>query len=221
MSHELEVDTVVFDLGRVIIGWDPYLAVEGRVDEEAWDDFLESGRFETLNHKSDEGASPEELVAEAARTSPHEAAMLEAYYEGFAKSLTGPVPGMPELVRELKDLGYRVLGLSNWSRHMFPHAPANVPVISELEGVVVSGEVGVAKPDRRIYEHLLSRFGLDPVRTVFVDDMPRNVEAARDAGIRGVVFTGADALRTELLALGLSVPPALPPEESHLPPEEG
>ncbi|RAE29146.1 HAD family phosphatase, partial [Burkholderia multivorans] len=89
-------------------------------------------------------------------------------YERFEHSLTGPIPGMADIVAELKDAGVRLLGLSNWSAETIHHAPVAAPAISELEDIVVSGREKLIKPDPAIFDLLLSRFGLDPDRTVFV-----------------------------------------------------
>ena len=135
--------------------------------------------------------------------SPRHAEIVSLYFERFEKSLTGPIEGMAEVVTDLKNAGTRLLGLSNWSAETFHHAPQVAPAITQLEDVVVSGREGLIKPDPAIFEILRERFGLDPVKTVFIDDLPDNVEAARTLGFVGLVFTDAPRLRDDLRELGL------------------
>ncbi len=195
--------TVVFDLGQVLIGWDQTGPLSDRMSREEWEEFAQASDFASLNVSADNGSTIAEVVARAAATDPAYGEIVAAYYENFPRSLTGPIPGMAEIVAELKDAGVRLLGLSNWSAETIHHAPVVAPAISELEDIVVSGREKLIKPDPAIFALLLDRFGLDPGRTVFVDDLPVNVEAARELGLIGIVFTGAADLRAELDRLGV------------------
>lgn len=195
--------TVVFDLGQVLIGWDQTGPLSDRMSREEWEEFAQASDFASLNVSADNGSTIAEVVARAAATDPAYGEIVAAYYENFPRSLTGPIPGMAEIVAELKDAGVRLLGLSNWSAETIHHAPVVAPAIDELEDIVVSGREKLIKPDPAIFALLLDRFGLDPGRTVFVDDLPVNVEAARELGLIGIVFTGAADLRAELDRLGV------------------
>lgn len=195
--------TVVFDLGQVLIGWDQTGPLSDRMSREEWEEFAQASDFASLNVSADNGSTIAEVVARAAATDPAYGEIVAAYYENFPRSLTGPIPGMAEIVAELKDAGVRLLGLSNWSAETIHHAPVVAPAIDELEDIVVSGREKLIKPDPAIFALLLDRFGLDPGRTVFVDDLPVNVEAARELGLIGIVFTGAEDLRAELGRLGV------------------
>lgn len=195
--------TVVFDLGNVLIGWDQALPLADRMNREEWNRFAAEADFAALNTASDSGVPVAEVVARAAETDPRHGEIVSLYYENFEKSLTGPIEGMAEVVAELKASGTRLLGLSNWAAETFHHAPAAAPAISELEDVVVSGRERLIKPDPQIFDVLTERFGLDAARTVFVDDLPANIEAANSLGFIGLVFTEAESLRKELTELGL------------------
>ena len=195
--------TVVFDLGNVLIGWDQTRTLADRMSPEQWRAFAEEADFASLNSASDSGVPVAEVVSRAGATDPRHAEIVSLYFERFEKSLTGPIEGMAEVVTDLKDSGTRLLGLSNWSAETFHHAPQVAPAITQLEDVVVSGCEGLIKPDPAIFEILRERFGLDPVRTVFIDDPPANVEAARSLGFLGLVFTDAPRLRGDLRDLGL------------------
>jgi 2-haloacid dehalogenase len=199
------VDAVVFDLGNVLVRWDPYLAYVGRMERAEVEDFFDEIDFPTLNHRQDAGRPWAEARAEVHRLFPHRSAAFDFYVEHFAQTLAGPVDGTEQLVRDLRDAGVRVLGLTNWSAETFHHAEPAAPAIGLLEDVLVSGDVGIAKPDPRIFRLLASRCSLDPGRTVFTDDAARNVEAAAAEGFDAVLFTDADQLRADLVSRGVPV----------------
>lgn len=196
--------TLLTDLGQVMIGWEPYGAVADVLDPEAWAAFVREADFARLNHALDTGRPVADVAAGVGRAD--HAVVLRHYVEHFAASLTGPVPGTAAVLDELAAAGVRLLGLSNWSAETFHHAAVAASAVARLEDVLVSGEVGLAKPDRRIFELAVKRFALEPARTVFVDDSPANVAAAREVGLLAVHFTGADRLRADLRGLGM--PPA-------------
>ncbi|VTR75612.1 HAD family hydrolase [Cellulomonas hominis] len=196
------VDAVVFDLGNVLVHWDPVLPFAGRLPDDAVRQFFADVDFPALNHRQDAGRPWSEARAEVAARHPEHAATLDLYVERFADSLPGPVPGSAAVVDDLRAAGVRVLGLTNWSAETFHHAVPAAPVIGRLEAVVVSGQEGVAKPDPRIFRLIAQRHRLDPARTLFTDDSPANVAAAAAEGFQAVLFTGAAELRTDLVARG-------------------
>lgn len=199
-------DAVVLDLGNVVVRWDPYLPYAGRMARADVDAFFADVDFPAFNHQQDAGRTWADARSEVADRFPQHLAALDLYVEHFAETLPGPVPGTADLVRDLRAGGTRVLGLTNWSAETFHHAARVAPAVGLLEGVVVSGEVGVAKPDPRIFEVLARRFGLDPARTVFADDSETNVEAAARLGFDALLFTSAARLRTDLVARGIDLP---------------
>jgi 2-haloacid dehalogenase len=200
------IDTVVYDLGNVLVRWDPYGAFthRERAEVERW---MAEIDFPAFNHAQDAGRPWAEAVA-ALADRPHLVPLLEEYVERFASTLLGPVPGSAELVAELKGLGLRLYGLTNWSAETFQHAEPAAPAIGLLDDVVVSGRVGLAKPDPRVFAHLAEACHVEPDRAVFVDDSPANVAAAREAGFHAVHFTGTGAFRAALRRLGVPVLPA-------------
>jgi 2-haloacid dehalogenase len=198
------IDTVVYDFGNVLVGWDPFGPYEGRPRAEI-EEFFAEVDFHSINHAADAGTPYAVLLERVERTRPDLVADLRRYVEHYELSLTGPIEGSAELVAELKGLGLRLYGLTNWQAETFHSAEPAAPAIGLMDGVVVSGREGMAKPDRRIFELVVERFGVDPSRAVFVDDKAVNVDAARGVGFHGVVFTTTEALRKELRALGLAV----------------
>lgn len=198
---------LVWDLGNVLIDWDPAAAVAAAVGDVEARRFMEAADFDfhDWNHGPDSGGSWADAEDEVRRTHPHWLEHALAYRANFVASLVGEVPGTGALVRELHAAGVPQVGLTNWSHELYPHAPERFEVLSLLDDVVVSGTEGVAKPDPRIFQIAVERTGLPAERLVFVDDKELNVEAARTAGLDGVVFTGADELRVALRDRGLPV----------------
>ncbi len=201
----MSVDAVLLDLGNVLVHWRWRSAVEGLLSDDEATRFAAQAGFAELNRRLDAGLSWDVAVAELTARDPWLGETLALYRRRFPLSLGGPVPGMAELVGELRALGLRLVGLTNWSAEMWPFAEPAAPVIGTLDGIVVSGVEGLVKPDPRIFRVAAERYRLDPGRTLFVDDSPPNVETARALGFGAVVFTGTPALRRDLLARGVGV----------------
>ncbi|MGA8847441.1 MAG: HAD-IA family hydrolase [Nocardioides sp.] len=205
----MEVDGVVrgvvWDLGNVLIDWDPQAAIAAGVGADEARRFLAAFDFREWNHGPDSGGTWEDAEAWLDAEHPQWSTHGRSYRPHFAKSLLGEVPGSVELVRELHSAGVSQWGLTNWSAELYPHAPARFDFLELLEEVVVSGVEGLAKPDHAVYELLVARTGLPRSSLVFVDDREDNVAAAHACGIRALVFTEAERLRADLNGLGLPV----------------
>lgn len=198
--------TVVFDLGGVLIDWDPrYAYRQMGGTEEQIEHFLEHVATSDWNHQFDAGRPFAEGIAERKERFPEHAEWLDAWWDKWPDMLGGPIDGTVEVLRELRDADVPLYALTNWSHETFPIARERFDVLGWFRGIVVSGEVEVAKPDDAIYHHLADDFGLVPAETVFIDDTAANVEAARRLGFQAVLFTSPDALRQQLAALGLPV----------------
>ena len=118
----------------------------------------------------------------------------------------GAIDGSVEILAELRAREVPIYALSNWSAETYPEARARYDFLSWFRGILISGEVGLAKPDPAIFRLACERFGLEPNTTLFVDDSEPNVEAARDLGFAAEVFRGADGLRARLVESGLLGP---------------
>ena len=181
-------DAVVFDLGGVLVDWDPrrlYRTLLGSDEEIA--EFFDEVDFAAWNHALDAGERTwAEAVADHATRFPHRRELLAAYPDRFPETIGGLIDGTVGWSRSCTRAGVRLLALTNWSAELFPHARERFAFLRLFEAVVVSGEERLAKPDPRLFDLLLSRHGLDPAGTVFVDDREVNVEAARAAGMTGV-----------------------------------
>ncbi|MEU6134459.1 HAD-IA family hydrolase [Nocardioides sp. NPDC047086] len=198
-----DVDGVIWDFGNVLIRWDPLPAIAAGVGDADARAFLGSYDFHAWNYAQDAGRTWAQALTALEGDAPQWLSAGAAYVDNFPLALLGPVPGTHELVRELADAGVAQLGLTNWSAELYPHAPATYDVIELLGDVVVSGEVRLAKPDPAIYQLVAERAGMPLDRLAFIDDSVANVAAAAALGMHAIQFTGAEHLRTDLLALGL------------------
>jgi 2-haloacid dehalogenase len=155
------------------------------------------------NREQDIGRTWSEAVATLAADHPEQRDLIAAYWERWPETLGEAIGPTVDVLAELRASGIPLYALSNWSAETFPSARPRFPFLDWFDGIVISGEVRAAKPDRRIYEALLERHHLQPDSILFVDDIAENVAAAQALGIRSVRFTDAAALRRELVAVGL------------------
>ena len=202
MSHAAGIEAVVFDLGNVLVGWDPYLPLSDRMSRDEWQVFAEESGFSELNLMADNGVSIDEIVSIATERTPRHGERIQRYYERFEHSLTGPVPGVAQIVEELQGR-YRLLGLTNWSAETFHYAERHAPAVGNLEAIVVSGQERVAKPSGELFQRLLDKHDLDARRTVFIDDSEPNVRSAAELGFNAITFDSAEQLRADLRRLGV------------------
>jgi 2-haloacid dehalogenase len=195
---------VVFDLGGVLIKWDPRnLYRQLFDDEEEMEQFLAEVTTSEWNAQQDAGRALSEAVEELAARHPDRRDLIAAYYDRWPEMLGGAIEGTVDILRELRERGVGTYALSNWSAETFPIARPMFPFLEWFDGIVISGEVRIVKPDPRIFAHVLERFGLEPGDTVFVDDNAENVRAADAARFIGIVFESPAQLRRELARLAL------------------
>ena len=201
-------DTVIFDLGGVLIEWDPrrvYREVfDG--DEERVDWFLSTICTPEWNHRQDAGRSLAEATEERVARFPEHEALIRAYYGRWEEMLGGAIEESVGILHDVKQAGHPVYALTNWSAETFPVARSRFDFLTWFDGIVVSGEVRMAKPDAAIYHHLLAEHGIMADDAVYIDDSLRNVEAAEELGFHGIHFQSPAQLRTELEDLGFLTP---------------
>ncbi|MGH7153995.1 MAG: HAD family hydrolase [Acetobacteraceae bacterium] len=195
---------VVFDLGGVLIDWNPrHLYRKLFADEADMERFLADVCNSAWNLEQDRGRGWAEACALLSAQHPEKTALIDAYRLRWREMLAGPIGGSVEILRELKSRDVSLFALTNWSYETFPFAMQMYDFLGWFEAIVVSGQERLVKPDPRIYRLLSDRHGLDLSRLVYIDDNPRNADAATVLGMHGIHFTGAPALRRELISLGL------------------
>jgi 2-haloacid dehalogenase len=195
---------VVFDLGGVLIDWNPRYLYRTLFDDEAeMEAFLAEVTTQEWNAQQDAGRPWSEAVEALVALHPNRRELIEAYWHRWPETLGGPIEGTVEILRELRARGVRVYALSNWSAETFPLARPRFPFLVWFDGILISGEAKLAKPDPRIFAHLLEKFGLEAGSTVFIDDSAANVRAAEEADLLAIRFSDPPHLREELSELGL------------------
>jgi 2-haloacid dehalogenase len=198
------VTAAVFDLGGVLVDWNPrYLYRKLLADEAAVELFLAEVTTQEWNSRQDVGRPWSEAVESLAREHPDKRDLIAAYRERWEEMLGGAIDETVEILAELRAGGLPLYALSNWSAETFPIARSRYRFLDWFEAIVISGEVRLGKPDPRVFRYLLDRYRLDAPSTVFIDDSELNVAAARELGLIGIRFTRAPQLRSDLAALGV------------------
>jgi 2-haloacid dehalogenase len=200
------IDVAVFDLGGVLIDWNPrYLYRKLFDDDVAMERFLAEVCSPEWNERQDAGRLWCEAVAELAARHPDQASMISAYHQRWPEMVGGAIPETVELLEELKGQGLRLYALTNWSHETFHVARSRFAFLDLFEGIVVSGEERLIKPDPAIFHRLLTRYSIVPQRAVYIDDSARNVSAAAGVGFHALRFVDGRQLRQDLIALGLPI----------------
>lgn len=199
-------DAVVFDLGNVLIPFNPRWLFRKMLPDEASIErcFAETG-FEEWNLGMDAGRPFAEGIAAHSARYPHHRPLFEAFFHRWHETVGEPIAESVDMLRSLRRNGVRTFALTNFSAETYPLAVARFPFLTEFDGTIVSGEERVVKPDPEIYHRLMRRYAIMPARAVFIDDRLENVEAARRLGLHGIHFVDPLAVRAELRTLGLPV----------------
>jgi 2-haloacid dehalogenase len=202
------ISTVVFDIGNVLVAWDPRNLYrryfQGREDDMEW--FLKNVCSPAWNLEQDRGRSFREACEVLVKEHPEEwHPMIRAFDEEWHETISGPIDGTVAILENLKASQVPVYAITNWNQDKFRESRARFDFLNSFDGIVVSGDEGVLKPDREIFELFFDRYGVAPATSVFVDDSLRNVEGARAAGMQGVHFTSPEALARDLRGFGFSV----------------
>ena len=201
----MPVSAVVFDVGNVLYGWDPEAFLVRQIaDDDARLRFIEDTDLYAWHETLDGGRPYAEAAAELNEKFPQYAALISAWSDRFGETITGPVPGVHEIVADLDTRGVPLFAITNFSADFWPpfHAKERA-FFDRFRDIVVSGEEKLLKPDPAIYYRALDRFRLRPADALFVDDRMINVEGAEAVGMKAHLFTSAGDLRARLLAEGL------------------
>ncbi len=194
----------MFDIGGVLLDWDPdYLFRMLIADAEERRRFLAEVCTPAWNAEQDGGRSWAEGTAELGEQFPEHTYLITAYDERWEEMVSGAIEGTVAVLSELRSVGVPTFALTNFSTEKWEVATERWDFLAGFDGAVVSGTEKVTKPAHRIYEILLDRYGLDPARTFYTDDLKANVDAARAVGIDAEVLVDADTLRQQLVGRGV------------------
>jgi 2-haloacid dehalogenase len=202
-----EIEAVVFDIGGVLLDWDPrHLYRKLFEDEAVMNRFLEQVCTMEWHERHDRGYSVSESCEKLATDHPEHAELIRAWGSRSEEMVAGPIDGTVDVLKELRAAGVACYALSNMERESYPRRLARYPFLNWFDGAVVSGFEGVIKPDPEIFRLLLSRFDLRPERTLLIDDSAANVKAARSLGMHAIRFRSPAQLRGELERMRLLTP---------------
>jgi 2-haloacid dehalogenase len=196
--------TSVFDLGGVLIDWNPrHLYRKLSSDDVAIDEFLREVDFPGWNTAMDRGMPLADGVRQLKRQFPHRAAWIDAWMDRWRESISGPIAGTVAILEELRAAGVPLLALSNWAADTFAAVRGDFPFLAHFEHIVLSGAEGVVKPDPEIFRRLLARSGRRAEECLFIDDVAANVAAAQSVGFAAIQFRTPEDLRQELVRRGI------------------
>ncbi|MGJ8605130.1 MAG: HAD family hydrolase [Marivita sp.] len=190
---------VVFDIGGVLIDWQPHLAWQDQLGSvEAAHAFIDRTGFKALNARADGGERFADLAREIA--DPEDRARFSDYVALYTRTVVDPISGTWDILDRLKAQGTPVHAITNWSAETWPEGLKVHPRLGDVfETLVVSGREGVMKPDPRIFHLLCDRAGVSPQDCIFIDDGLHNIDGARAVGMDGIHFTSPAALAAALI----------------------
>jgi 2-haloacid dehalogenase len=196
---------VVFDLGGVLIDWDPRYLYRKLFagDDGAMEHFLANVCSSSWNAQQDAGRPFAEACASLKLEHPRHSEMIDAWFQRHEEMLAGPIAGTVEILAELRERGVPLYALSNWSAETFPTAWRRFEFLQWFQGILLSGKVGLIKPDPKIFRLFFETFSVNPTHAVYIDDVQRNAEVANTLGMHGIAFSDPVALRAELVKMGL------------------
>jgi 2-haloacid dehalogenase len=202
-----DIKAVVFDLGGVLLDWDPrYLYRTLIADPAEMASFLGQICTPEWHLAHDLGADTEQSCHHLAAEHPELADLIMAWSERSEEMIAGQFDAAIAVLADVRAAGFRCLALSNMEADKFVLRQARFGFFAHFDGCVISGIEGFAKPDRRIFEILLDRYDLEAGATVFIDDKAANVAVARELGIAALQYRGAEQLRRQLRGLGVPIP---------------
>jgi 2-haloacid dehalogenase len=196
----MAINTIIFDLGGVLIDWNPRYLYRKIFKTEAdveW--FLKNICTNEWNEQQDAGRSFAEATAELVEKFPEHEHAIRAWYDRWQETIGGSISGTVEILQGIRDSKrYRLVALTNWSAESFPWAFDNFDFLKWFEGIAVSGVEKTRKPFPDFYQILLDRYTINPAEAIFVDDSHRNILGGEALGIKGIHFQSPEQLRLEL-----------------------
>ncbi|MCB0485764.1 MAG: HAD family phosphatase [Flavobacteriaceae bacterium] len=202
-----KVNTIIFDLGGVLIDWNPkYLYRKVFDTEEQIDWFLNNICTMEWNVEQDAGRTFNKATQHLVNQYPEHEKEIRIFYDRWTEMLGGEIKDSVALLHQLKQMNsYSLYALTNWSAEAFPVARQRFEFLQLFEGIVVSGEENTRKPFKDIYEIIIDRYQLTPQKSVFIDDNFENVVGAKTVGMHAIHFKNSQQLINELQYLGVQL----------------
>lgn len=205
----MTIRAVVFDFGGVLFDWNPHHLYRQLIpDDLERQHFLDTVCTQAWNTGQDAGRSLAEGTRLLIAEHPEHEALIRAYYDRWHEMLRGTLPEGVAILQALHEAGMPVFGLTNWSAETFPYARKHYPFLQNLREILVSGEVGLIKPDPAIYHASLAQVrahvpDIQPAQVVFIDDVAGNAQAATALGWQGIHHVSAEQTARRLRELGV------------------
>ncbi|HMQ57684.1 MAG TPA: HAD family phosphatase [Rhizobiaceae bacterium] len=201
----VKIDHIVFDIGRVLIHYDPEIPFRRLIpDGDRRRHFLTHVCNHDWNIEQDRGRGWDEAEALALSANPDFVNEIPLFRRHWREMVSHAYDGTVAILESLIAGGRDVTMLTNFASDTFREAQVMYPFLTISRGVTVSGDIRAIKPERAIYDHHADAFGLEPARTLFIDDSVKNVEGAIAAGWQAVHFTDSEKLARDLRSLGLT-----------------
>jgi 2-haloacid dehalogenase len=200
-----KIDTLIFDLGGVLIDWNPrHLYKKLFADEGEMEYFLTHIATGEWNEEQDAGRSLKEGTEWLIARHPDHEKAIRAFYDRWEEMLGGVITGTVDILKKIKDSGnFKLYALTNWSAETFPVALKRYEFLQWFNGIVVSGEEKIRKPFETFYRRLIDRYQIEPSKSLFIDDNLRNIHAAAAIGMHTVHFHSPDQLKDEFIRLNI------------------
>ena len=203
-----EIDTIIFDLGGVLIDWNPehvYKKVFNG-DQKKVDWFLNNICTSNWNVEQDAGRTLSDGTEILVNQFPEHEKLIRIFYDRWEDMIGGVIKETEDILYNLKRQDkYNLYSLTNWSHETF-HIPfQRYDFFKHFEGIVVSGEEKTRKPFPKIYEILLERYDLNPESCLFIDDNLENITTAEKFGINGIHYKTTDLLLKDLTTFDIQI----------------
>lgn len=198
------IKAIVFDFGGVLLDWNPRNLYQRYFpDQQSMEDFLKEINFAEWNARQDKGRYFADGIADLSSRFPQHAHLIEAYFKHWKDSITGPIPGVVDILCKLKQDGYPLFGLSNWSMETFPLIRREYEFFDWFDDMVISGDAKLIKPHPAIFNLLLNKINYSAPECVLIDDSLPNIDTANELGFATIHFTSAEQLQIELQEMNL------------------
>lgn len=198
--NKLKQLAIIFDLGGVLIDWNPEHLYRNifKDDEQKMKYFLSEVCSSEWNARQDKGYSFSKATEERIKKFPEFESYIRAYFSRWEETVKGEIPGTVKILSDLRDAGYYLCALTNWSAETYPLVTDRFEFLNWFDEVIVSGREKIAKPDPAIYKLLLERINREAQQCLFIDDSEKNVTAAKQLGFQAIHYSSPINLHYEL-----------------------
>lgn len=197
------IQAVVFDIGNVLIEWNPERFYDARIGPDRRARLFEEVPLDAMNLRVDQGHAFRDTIYQTAEAHPQWRDEIRLWHDNWIELATPVIPRSLRLMQALRAQAVPVFSLTNFGRESYDHAATFYPFLHDFDRDFISGHLGVTKPDARIYEIVEESSGLPPQALLFTDDRPDNIFAASERGWHTHLFTGPDGLADRLVSTGL------------------